>query len=72
MTHDFTEIGYLLFLAIGAGMWLFGRWRPGLIAPLENVMQRAMRKRTARLGLLTLWWWLGWHFLADGVTWGQM
>ncbi|MEY5144977.1 MAG: hypothetical protein RL745_344, partial [Actinomycetota bacterium] len=21
---------------------------------------------------LTLWWWLGWHFLADGVVWGQM
>lgn len=72
MTRDLTEIGYLAFLALGAVLWLVGRRRPGLLAPLELVMQHAMRKRTARLGFLTLWWWLGWHFLADGVVWGQM
>lgn len=72
MTHDLTEIGYLVFLALGAVMWLVGRRRPGWFAPLELVLEHAMRSRTARLGFLTLWWWLGWHFLADGVTWGQM
>ena len=59
MTHDLTEIGYLVFLGLGAALWMLGRWQPGLIVPLELVMQHAMRKRTSRLGFLTLWWWLG-------------
>lgn len=28
------------------------------------VVGRLMATRTGRIGVLVVWWWLGWHFLA--------
>lgn len=30
-----------------------------------TLLRAALRHRSAQLGLVLAWWWLGWHFLAD-------
>jgi len=31
---------------------------------LADLFGFVMRERWGRMGVLFLWWWLGWHFLA--------
>lgn len=33
-------------------------------ASLGGMFDRAMQDRAARVAILLIWWWLGWHFLA--------
>jgi hypothetical protein len=33
-------------------------------ATLSELFDRMMADRTARIAVLVIWWWLGWHFLA--------
>ena len=40
-----------------------GRLRPERFSTLGRVITWAMRRRSAQLGLLLTWWWLGWHFV---------
>lgn len=33
-------------------------------ATVSDMFDRALADRTARIAVLLIWWWLGWHFLA--------
>jgi hypothetical protein len=33
------------------------------VPSFAGLLQRAMRTRSAQLGILLAWWWLGWHFI---------
>lgn len=36
------------------------------IPTLGRVLDWALRRRSAQLGMVMAWWWIGWHFLASG------
>jgi hypothetical protein len=61
-------VGFVLAFAAGIGIELAAR-RPGAKIPSFGMMCAwAMRYKVkgmpvGRLGLLLVWWWLGWHFL---------
>jgi hypothetical protein len=61
-------IWYLLYgltvLAMFATWWL-GRVRPDRIPRVKDVIEQIMIKRTTRIAVITVWWWLGWHFFSD-------
>ena len=54
----------LTVLAMFATWWL-GRVRPDRIARVKDVVEQIMIKRTTRIAVITVWWWLGWHFFSD-------
>ncbi len=56
--------GYLVVLAAGLALQLAARRYPDRIPPLGEVLSRAMRTRTGRIGTLVAWAWLGLHFFA--------
>ncbi len=63
-SHAVTILGYLLVLAAGlAAQFLATRTRVP-IPPLGDVLTRAMRSRTGRVGVLVAWAWIGLHFFA--------
>jgi len=40
--------------------------RPGSrLVPVAVLLQSAMGRRTVRIAVLLVWWWLGWHFLVE-------
>lgn len=62
---------WTILVYIGCGLALiavevlarFTRLRVPTVASLFRWM---MRKRSAQIGILMAWWWIGWHFLGDG------
>ncbi len=40
-----------------------GRRKPDRTPSFTTALLRAMRHRSAALGLVIAWWWLGWHFI---------
>ena len=63
-THDLTVLGYLLVVAAGVVIELIATRTQARIPSLGDVLTRAMRTRTGRVGVLVAWAWLGLHFLA--------
>ena len=35
------------------------------LVPLGVLLQSAIGRRTVRIAVLLVWWWLGWHFLVE-------
>lgn len=63
-----AQITVVLYATVGVLLILLevaGRLRPERYAALGRVLTWAMRRRSAQLGLLLTWWWLGWHFITD-------
>ena len=56
---------YLAVIIVGVGVWLLGRMRPDLVAPLGQLVARIMHHRNTRLAIIAIWWWLGWHFFTS-------
>jgi hypothetical protein len=58
-----TEAVYVL-LALGLALTevLARRDEEGL-PTFAELVRGAMRSRSAQLGIVLAWWWLGWHFL---------
>ncbi len=55
-----------VYLVIVAGMVLtdvIARSRPDRIAPVDDMLEKAMTSRTARIGIIAAWRWFGWHFI---------
>lgn len=63
MTRIITITGFLVCLAVGATIEAVARRDPNRVAPLASMIDRVMATRSARIGILLFWWWLGWHFL---------
>ena len=53
---------YSIVLALGFAVWLLGRIKPQILAPLGDLVGRLMHHRNTRIALMVVWWWLGWHF----------
>lgn len=62
-SHDVTIAGYLVVAAgIVALQVLAARTRA--VPSLGDLLTRAMRSRTGRVGILVAWAWIGLHFFA--------
>ena len=35
------------------------------LVPVAVLLRSAMGRRTVRIAVLLVWWWLGWHFLVE-------
>lgn len=59
-----TIAGFAVIGLVLVGLHVAGT-RPGSRFPsLADLCGFIMRDRWGRWGVLLLWWWLGWHFLA--------
>lgn len=59
-----TAWGFILIGLGIVGVELTAR-RPGSrVPPFSAMIGFIMRERWGRLGILFVWWWIGWHFLS--------
>jgi hypothetical protein len=58
-----TIAGFAICLLAAIAVEIVARRDPERIAPLGGLLERVMATRSARVGILLFWWWVGWHFL---------
>ena len=63
-SHDLTIAGYLAVLAGIVVLQLLATGTGLPVPALGDLLTRAMRTRTGRVGVLVAWAWLGLHFFA--------
>jgi Family of unknown function (DUF6186) len=63
-SREITITGYLIMVCCGIALEMLARRTQARIPPLGDVLTRAMRTRTGRVGVLVAWAWLGLHFFA--------
>ena len=63
-SHDVTIAGYLLVLAAIVVLQVLATGTGAPIPSLGDLLSRAMRSRTGRVGVLVAWAWIGLHFFA--------
>ena len=59
------DVLYALPLLAMVAIWWIGRIKPNLFTRVSEVIELIMVKRTTRIAVITVWWWLGWHFFSD-------
>jgi hypothetical protein len=63
-SHDVTIAGYLLAVAGIVLLQLLAARTRAPVPSLGDLLTRAMRSRTGRVGVLVAWAWIGLHFFA--------
>jgi len=63
-SHNVTIAGYLLVVAAIVLLQLLATKTRAPIPSLGDLLTRAMRTRTWRVGMLVAWAWIGLHFFA--------
>jgi hypothetical protein len=58
-----TIAGFVACLLLIMILDLLARREPRKLTPLASMIDHVMASRSARIGILLFWWWLGWHFL---------
>ncbi|MCC6270301.1 MAG: hypothetical protein IT190_03405 [Microbacteriaceae bacterium] len=58
-----TVAGFVACLLLIVILDLVARREPQKVTPLASMIDHVMASRSARIGILLFWWWLGWHFL---------
>lgn len=61
--RELTIAGFVVCIVAAVALELWARRRPDHLAPVDTLLERVMATRSARIGILLFWWWLGWHFL---------
>ncbi len=59
------DVLYALPLLAMVAIWWIGRIKSNLFTRVSEVIELIMVKRTTRIAVITVWWWLGWHFFSD-------
>ena len=52
----------VLFASLGV-LELLARYSPRKVPTLAQVLRSTMGRRSAQIGIVMAWWWIGWHFL---------
>ena len=63
-SHDITIAGYVAVLAGIVTLQVLGTVTRAPVPSLGDLLTRAMRSRTGRVGILVAWAWIGLHFFA--------
>jgi hypothetical protein len=53
-----------LFAALGV-LDLLARHSRLNVPTVAEVLRWTMRRRSAQIGIVMAWWWIGWHFLIN-------
>lgn len=62
-SRSLTEAVYVL-LALGLVLTeVLARRSEDGVPTFGELVRGAMRSRSAQIGIVLAWWWLGWHFL---------
>lgn len=59
-----TISGFVLLFVLAAALVVIAWVRRDRLATFSEVIAHAGRRRVVRIGVLLIWAWLGWHFLA--------
>ncbi|MGK8524045.1 DUF6186 family protein [Nocardia asteroides] len=62
--RQIVVLGFVLLLVVALGAMAVARVRRDLIASLGETVACSTRTRAARIAVVLVWAWLGWHFLA--------
>lgn len=60
----------LVYIGVGVALVvveLLARFTEVKVPTLAALFRWMMRKRSAQIGILMAWWWIGWHFLGSGA-----
>lgn len=63
-SHEITIAGYLAVLASLVTLQVLATRTRVPVPSLSDLLTRAMRTRTGRVGVLVAWAWIGLHFFA--------
>jgi Family of unknown function (DUF6186) len=63
-SHDVTIAGYLVVAAGIVALQVLAATDRAPVPSLGELLTRAMRSRTGRVGILVAWAWIGLHFFA--------
>jgi hypothetical protein len=63
-SHEITIAGYLIILASIVTLLVLATRTQAPVPSLGELLTRAMRTRTGRVGVLVAWAWIGLHFFA--------
>jgi Family of unknown function (DUF6186) len=63
-SHQITIAGYLVVLASIVTLQVLATRTRAPVPALGDLLTRAMRTRTGRVGVLVAWAWVGLHFFA--------
>jgi hypothetical protein len=63
-SRDITIVGFGLILISALSLDLMVRGSRVRLPTLDEAITRAMRPALGRVAVLSVWFWLGWHFLA--------
>ncbi len=58
-----TIVGFVACLVLIVLLEALARREPEKLTSLTSMIDHVMATRSARVGILLFWWWLGWHFL---------
>ncbi|HMM82532.1 MAG TPA: DUF6186 family protein [Terrimesophilobacter sp.] len=58
-----TIAAFLACLVLVGLLELLAHREPEKLTSLTSMIDHVMATRSARIGILLFWWWLGWHFL---------
>jgi hypothetical protein len=58
-----TLAAYLVLVVAAVATEVAARIAPRRVPTLAAVVTSALRRRSAQIGFLVAWWWLGWHFV---------
>jgi Family of unknown function (DUF6186) len=64
-SHEITIAGYLVVLGSLAALQVLATRTRVPVPALGDLLTRAMRTRTGRVGVLVAWAWIGLHFFAQ-------
>lgn len=59
-----TIAGFVLLFAVAGAAVLLARIRRDRWATFAEALSAVIRRRSVRVVVLFVWFWLGWHFLA--------
>jgi len=63
-SHQITIAGYLIILAAIVTLQVLATRTRAPVPSFGELLTRAMRTRTGRVGVLVAWAWIGLHFFA--------
>lgn len=62
-----TVAVYLICAFVLAVTELLARHSSARIPRLADLFRWMLRRRSAQIGIVMAWWWIGWHFLGSGA-----
>lgn len=62
-SRDLTIAAYGAVLAVAVTVQLLAMREGSGLPTLGRVLNWALRRRSTQLGMLVVWWWVGWHWV---------